>query len=154
MEKGKRKPRASRLDVVAKKYIKDEELRDTPARLYRAILHKLGMDDRLWRSYLRNYLDWVVTTVDPKRAKVERVTRQGNIKDTYFQRHTLSFYKLMEGLSILRMQSCKITLELVDENGEIIKVEETIRIVGKNRLGTPLMDDDASPDDVSDKDEE
>lgn len=139
-----RKLRASRMDNVSTKYVPDEKLHDPPARLFRQLINALNMNPHKWGNYLRDYLDWVVTTEDPQRAKVERMTRQGNIKDTYFQKHTLTFNKLLEGLSILRMQSCKITLEVVDENGEIITAKETIRIVGKKRLSKPL-DVDSSP---------
>lgn len=141
MEKGKRKLRADRLDSLSHKYVRDEELQDPPARLFRAlIVNKLKMDPYKWAGYLRDFLDWVVDTEDPVKAKTERVTRQGNIKDTYFQKPTLTFNKLLEGLSILRMKSCKITLEVEDENGEIHTVSETIRIVGKSRLAKKLDD--------------
>ena len=146
MEQDKRKPRASRMDSISQKYVRDDELQDPPARLFRAIMNKMGMNPRKWTNYLKDFLDYVVTTTDPQRAKIERVTRQGNIKDTYFQKPTLTFNKLLEGLSILRMKSCKITIEVVDENGESIVVSETIRIVGKRRLEKPLpKDDDDTP---------
>lgn len=141
MSKGDRKQSASRMDSVSKKYVPDDKLQDEPAILFRKLLAKLNMEPRKWGMYLRDYLDWVVTTEDPQKAKTERITRQGNIKETYFQKPTLTFNKFLEGLSILRMKSCKITIELLDENDEIIKVEETIRIVGKSRLKKPLPQD-------------
>ncbi|MNM09004.1 hypothetical protein D3C81_190840 [compost metagenome] len=141
MEKGERKLRASRLEQISAKYVPDEALRDPPARLFRGILRKMNMNPMLWAQYLRNYLEWVVSTDDPARAKVERVTRSGNIKDTYFQKHSLTFNKLLEGLSILRMKSCKIIIQVEDENGEIIEVSETIRVVGKSRLVKKLTED-------------
>lgn len=141
MSKGDRKQSASRMDSVSKKYVPDDKLQDEPAILFRKLLAKLNMEPRKWGMYLRDYLDWVVTTEDPQKAKTERITRQGNIKETYFQKPTLTFNKFLEGLSILRMKSCKITIELLDENDEIIKVEETIRIVGKSRLKKPLPKD-------------
>ena len=147
MNKRDKNLRANRMDSISHKYVRDEELQDPPARLFRAILNKLDMHPRKWVGYLRDYLDWVVDTEDPAKAKTERVTRQGNIKDTYFQKPTLTFNKLLEGLSILRMKSCKITLELEDENGEIITVSETIRVVGKSRLVKKLKDAQPSSDD-------
>ncbi|WP_221633397.1 hypothetical protein, partial [Pseudomonas aeruginosa] len=45
----------------------------------------------------------------------------------------------LEGLSILRMKSCRIIIEVVDEHGEILTVEETIRIVEKKRLEKPRL---------------
>jgi len=140
---GERKLRAARMDGISHKYVPDNQLHDAPARLFRGILNKLGMNPRKWAAYLRDYLDYVVTTEDPQRAKIERVTRQGNIKDTYFQKHTLTFNKLLEGLSIIRMQSCKITIEVVDENGEVFEVSENIRVVGSSRLKKPLIVDEA-----------
>lgn len=142
----KRTPRSSKLSNISQKYIPDEELRDPPARLFRAILKKMDMNPYKWTAYLRDYLDWIITTEDPARAKVERVTKQGNIKDTYFQKYGLTFSKLLEGLSILRKRSCKITIETEDENGEIIIVSETIRIVGKDRLSKPLPDIEEPPE--------
>lgn len=141
MDPNTRKLRASRMDSISQKYVRDDELQDSPARLYRAILNKLEMNPRKWANYLRDYLNYVVTTEDPQRAKIERVTRQGNIKDTYFQKKTLTFNKLLEGLSILRMRSCKITIEVIDEDGVPTVVSETIRVVGKRRLEKSLPDD-------------
>jgi len=133
MARDKRELKASQLESISHKYVEDNELRDTPARLYRKILKKLDMNPRKWTNYLRDYLDWVITTEDREKAKAERVTRQGNIKDTYFQKPTLTFNKLLEGLSILQMQSCKITITAIDKDGNEIVVEERIRIVGKER---------------------
>lgn len=141
---GERKLRAARMDGISHKYVPDNQLHDAPARLFRGILNKLNMNPRKWGAYLRDYLDYVVTTEDPQRAKIERVTRQGNIKDTYFQKHTLTFNKLLEGLSIIRMQSCKITIEVVDENGEVFEVSENIRVVGSTRLKKPLIEEEPS----------
>lgn len=134
--------RAAQMDGISHKYVPDNQLHDAPARLFREILKKMSMNPRKWAAYLRDYLDYVVTTEDPNRAKIERVTRQGNIKDTYFQKHTLTFNKLLEGLSILRMQSCKITIAVVDENGEVFEVSENIRVVGSTRLNKPLVEEE------------
>jgi len=135
MEKGQRKLRSNRLEQISlKKYVPDEGLLDPCARLFRQLLNKLDMNPTKWNAYLRNYLSWVVTTEDPEKAKIERTTRQGNIKETFFQKPTLTFPKLLEGLSILRARTCKITIEVTDENGEVITVSETIRIVTESRL--------------------
>jgi hypothetical protein len=134
MRKDKRELKASQLSSISQKYVEDHELRDTPAILYRKLLKKLDMNPRKWGNYLRDYLDWVVTTVDRDKAKAERITKQGNIKDTYFQKPTLTFNKLLEGLSILRMKTCKIKLIIEDEDGNIYEVEETIRIMGNPRV--------------------
>ena len=126
--------RANLLSSLTPKYVEDEELRDAPARLYRKILNKLEMNPRKWNSYLARYLDWCVPKDLPaKKAKAERITRTGNIKDTYFHKHYLTFNKLLEGLSILRMESCEIQLKVTDTDGKVYIVSESIRIVGKDR---------------------
>lgn len=133
-KKGERKSRALRMENLTNRYVPDNELRDPPARLFRQIINKMNMDPAKWGKYLRTYLEWFVTTEDLQRAKVERVTKKGNIQDTYFQKPNLTFNKFLEGLSILRMKSCKITFEVEDENGEKYVVSETVRIMSKNRL--------------------
>ena len=131
--------KASRLNSISHKYVEDEELRDTPARLFRKILNKMDMNPRKWGLYLRNYLEWIVTTKDPEKAKADRMTKQGNIKDTYFQKPTLSFNKLLEGLSILEMEECEIQLTVKDHAGNTYQVSETIKIMGRNRPPPPEM---------------
>lgn len=126
-------PKAERLSSISLKYVEDEELRDTPARLYRKILNEMDMNPRKWSNYLRDYLEWVVTLEDREKAKADRITKAGNIKETYFQKHTLTFNKLLEGLSILRMDECEIILRAKDSEGKVYEVNEKIRIVGKDR---------------------
>lgn len=125
--------RAARLSNISKKYVEDEELRDAPARLYRKILNEMEMDPRKWNNYLRDYLEWAITIEDREQAKADRITKAGNIKETYFQKNTLTFNKLLEGLSILRMEECEIILRVKDSEGVTYEVGEKIRIVGKNR---------------------
>lgn len=129
--------KASLLSSISHKYVEDHQLQDTPSRLYRGLLKKLEMNPRKWTQLLRDYLDYVVTTEDREKAKAERITRSGNIKDTYFQKPTLTFNKLLEGLSILRMKSCVITITVVDEEGNTQTVEEVIQIMGKHRKKKP-----------------
>lgn len=125
--------KASKLASISHKYVEDEELRDTPARLFRKILNKMEMNPRKWGMYIRDYLEWIVTTNDPDKAKADRMTKQGNIKDTYFQKPTLSFNKLLEGLSILDMDECEIQLTVRDRKGNSYQVSELIKIMGRNR---------------------
>lgn len=129
-----KQPKITRLSSISPKYVEDRELRDTPARLYRALLNKLGMQPHKWGIHLRRYLEYVVTTKDPEKAKAERITRTGNIKDTYFQKTTLTFNKLLEGISILGMEEVEIILRIKDSNGEIIEVSEVIQISSKERF--------------------
>jgi len=93
-----------------------------------------------WGNYLRDYLDWVVTTPDREKARAERTTRTGNIKDTYFQKPSLTFGKLLEGLSILQMDSCEIIIRAKDKQGHVIEVSEEIRIMGQDR-GSPIVEE-------------
>lgn len=126
--------RTVKLNSISPKYVEDRELRDAPARLFRALLNKLEMTPHKWTTKLRNYLDYVVTTKDPEKSKTERITRTGNIKDTYFQKPTLTFNKLLEGLSILEIEECEIILRTKDSEGNVIEVQEKIRILTKDRL--------------------
>jgi hypothetical protein len=133
MKKNDKDLKAARLSSVSHKYVEDNQLQDTPARLFRGLLKKLDMNPRKWTQLLRDYLDWVITTDDREKAKADRITRAGNIKDTYFQKPTLTFNKLLEGLSILRMKSCVITITVTDEEGNVHTVEETIGVMGSHR---------------------
>jgi hypothetical protein len=126
--------------------VEDDQLQDIPARLFRKLLKKMDMNPRKWVNYLRDYLDWVITTKDPDKAKADRITRTGNIKDTYFQKPTLTFNKLLEGVSILRMESCEITITVRDTEGNEYVVSEVTRIVGKDRKDQPVYKDDQPPD--------
>jgi hypothetical protein len=142
MEKPKRSLQASKLNHISQKFVPDDQLQDTPARLFRRlIVDKLQMNPRKWTNYLRDYLDWMVTTSDPLKAKADRITRAGNIKDTYFQKPTLTFNKFLEGLSILRMESCEIQVTVKDTEGNEYVVSEKIMIVGKDRLRLPRKED-------------
>lgn len=132
--------RARLLNSISKKYVEDKDLRDTPARLYRAILNSIGMTPQRWNQFLRDYLNWTITTKDRERAKSDRTTAQGNIKDSYFQKHSLTFNKLLEGLAILQMDKCKITLEVTDKDGKVVTVSETIRIMNPANSPTPKQD--------------
>lgn len=137
MKKTDRVLKSARLSSVSVKYVEDEDLRDTPARLFRKILVEMGMNPFKWNNYLRPYLDWIITITDREKAKEARMTKTGNIKETYFQKPTLTFNKLLEGLSILRMESCEIIIKVKDADGNIITVSEEIRIVGKDRANQP-----------------
>lgn len=133
MEKPTKGLKGNQMHNVSQRYVNDEELRDTPARLFRKILNKMEMNPRKWTMYLRDYLDWVVTTIDREKAKNERITRTGNIKDTYFQKPTLTFNKMLEGLSILKQDTCEIIIRVTDEDGNVIEVSEKLQIVGADR---------------------
>jgi len=142
MEKPKKDLRANQLDSISHKYVDDDQLQDTPARLFRQLLRKMDMTPRKWISYLRDYLDWKVTTEDPDKAKEERTTRTGNIKDTYFQKPGLTFSKFLEGLSILRMAKVEVIMRVTDTEGKVYEISEPLRIVGKDRIEIPPVRDE------------
>lgn len=124
---------ANRLSKISVKYVPDEQLEDPPARLFRRILKKLEMNPFKWNSYLGRYLDWIVTNPDPEKAKNERQTRTGNIRDTYFHKPNLTFGKLLEGLSILEFEECEIEITAKDVHGNIIRVSDKVRMVSRDR---------------------
>lgn len=111
-----------------KKFVKYEDLRDTPARLFRQLTDKLEVNLSKWNCLLRDYLLWTIPADDLEKAKSERSTTAGNIKSTYFMSNTLTFNKFIEGLSILKFVNCKITIEVTDGEGNVTKVSETIKI--------------------------
>lgn len=143
MEKNETKPlKAMRLDTLSQKWVKDEDLTDAPARLFRQILNKVVPTPHKWTQYLREYLEWIITTTDRDKAKSDRLTRSGNIKETYFQKPSLTFNKLLEGLSILQMESCEIIIKVKDKNGVEHVAIERMRIQGGGRKQTPAPDKD------------
>lgn len=126
----RRKSQAQGMSGISAKYVEDNQLRDTPARLFRKILNAMGMNPPMWSKLLREYLSWVVTTKDREKAKNERIHQTGNIKSSYFQSPTLTFNKLLAGLSILQMKECEIIIRVKDKDGEVIEVSETLRVMG------------------------
>lgn len=144
-EKGERKLRSRELSSISHKFVPDDLLRDTPAILYRKVLRKLKMDPHKWTRYLRDYLDRVIDEKDPVKAKSERQTKVGNIKETYFQKPGLTFSKLLEGLTITQMRSVKIILEATDIDGNVIVVEDSVRLLSKEQLSKPLQNDPSQP---------
>lgn len=131
--KERKELRANKLSSISPKYVEDHQLEDSPAKLFRAILNKMGMNPFRWNSYLSRYLDWVIDNPDPEKAKVERQTRSGNIRDTYFNTPRLTFNKFLEGLSITEFEECQIDITVKDLDGNIIRVSDHIKIVTKNR---------------------
>jgi len=144
MEKKKRSLRASQLDSISPRFVEDQELQDPPARLYRMLLRKMGMNPFKWTQYLRDYLEWAVPNNDPERSRIERTTRLGNIKDTYFHKKGLTFNKLLEGLSILRIDTCEVTIKVTDKDGNVYVVTDTQKITGMNRPNREIVEDDGS----------
>lgn len=145
----KKRPRSSLLNSISNKFVPDDKLEDSPARLFRRICNKLGMEPFKWGSYLTRYLDWVVTNPDEDKARLERQTRTGNIKDTYWQKPTLTFNKFLEGLSILEIEECTIDVTVKDIHGNIIRVSDVIHMVTKTRKELILQALEAEEDEKS-----
>jgi hypothetical protein len=97
------------------------------------------MDPQKWVRYLRDYLDRVIDESDPVEAKKDRLTKTGNIKDTYFQKPGLTFSKLLEGLTIVRMRSVKITIEAIDEDGNVYTADDFVRLLSKEQMKQPTQ---------------
>lgn len=116
------------LHKLTPKYIEDEDLRDPPARLFRRLLKAKEINLSKWNCLLKEHLNWEITTDNKERAKSERTTALGNIKTTYFMTPTLSFNKLLTGLSILKDAECELVIRVKGNNGEIIEVSEVIKI--------------------------
>lgn len=131
--KERKELRANKLSSISPKYVEDHQLEDSPAKLFRAILRKMEMNPFRWNNFLSRYLDWVVTNPDPEKAKVERQTRSGNIRDTYFHTPRLTFNKFLEGLSITEFEECQIDITVKDLNGNIIRVSDSIKLVTRDR---------------------
>jgi hypothetical protein len=144
MEKKKRRLRANELSSISPRFVEDNELHDPPARLYRMLLRKMGMDPFKWTRYLRNYLEWAVPNDNPDRARVERTTRLGNIRDTYFHKPGLTFNKFLEGLSILRIDTCEVIIRVTDEDGKVYEVIDTQKITGMSRPKLEVTEDEKS----------
>lgn len=124
--------KADKLESMTKKYVPDNELRDTPSRLFRQLLMKLGMNPFKWSNLLRAYLEWSITTQDREKARAEAITRAGNIKDTYFHKNTLTMNKFIEGLSIIQMRDCEVIIKVHDKDGNLYEVSEKFNISGSN----------------------
>lgn len=116
------------LGVVTKSYVEDRDLKDPPSRLFRSLLRKLNLTTSQLVLLLKEYIDWEVTNPDPVRAKTERTTLLGNIRSVFFKNDTMTFPKLLTGLSIIQARRYKFTLEVELENGETITVSESGRV--------------------------
>ncbi len=131
------------LRKVSSKPIDDNELQDAPARLFRKLLRVCNINVDKWTVLLNDHLRWEITEKDPKEAKRQRQTAWGNIRDAYFQKPTLTFPKLLAGLSILRMKECEIIIRTRDHEGNVFEVTEKVKIASSWDL---RKKNDAAPD--------
>ncbi|AUR81070.1 hypothetical protein FDJ25_gp006 [Vibrio phage Aphrodite1] len=124
------KPNDNKLDLsaITKNYTEDRDLKDPPSRLFRALLRKMDLNVSQLVLLLQEYMKWEVTTKDPVKMKSERNTLMGNIRAAYFKNDTMTFPKLLTGLSILQIKKYTLTLEVETEDGKTVKVSETGRV--------------------------
>lgn len=140
----KRKPK-SKVHTLANtitKYVKDEDLLDTPARLFRKLQNRMGMNPIMWNKLLREYLEHTIVMRDKEKEKKARAHQAGNYKTAFFNNATLSWNKLLEGVSILQAKKCKFTLELTMMDDSVIEVSETCIIKNCKNSGEPIELDD------------
>lgn len=123
-----RPDRKNPMEAISKRYLNDEELRGPIAKLFRGLQKSMGMNPYKWTRYLLDYLAWVVSEPNEEKRKARILMKTGNIRDAYFHKPTLTADKLLEGLSILQMEECKITMEVRNAKGEVWVVEETVKI--------------------------
>lgn len=116
------------LTKISTKFIPDNELQDPVAILFRKLLKACRVNVSKWSVLLNSHLRWEINEKDPKKAKVMRTNHLGNIKTTYFETPTLTFQKLLAGISILKFKKCEIILRVTDHEGNVTEVSESIRI--------------------------
>lgn len=112
------------MEALSKRYLPDSELRSPLAKLFRGLLNQMHMNPSKWTRLLSDYLRWVVTIDDEEKARQAILMKSGNIKDTYFHNPKLTADKFFEGLSILQMEECEITIKVKDAKGDVYIVTE------------------------------
>lgn len=134
------------LKYTISKYVKDEDLLDTPARLFRAVQNRMGMNPMMWTKMLREYLEHAVVMKDKEKEKKTRADQAGNFKTVFFNNPTLTFNKLLQGLSILQIKKCEFILRVTTMEDEVIEVGETCIIKNcKNSTPPPTVPDTNVP---------
>ena len=110
-----------------KNYVPFDRLTDTPARLFRMVGERIGLNFAMWRSLMTDHLRMIHPddSGEPKDVKKARSTSFGNAQSAYFFNTGLSFDKLMEGLKILKVRKVTIKLTCELENGRTVEVSET-----------------------------
>lgn len=106
------------------KYIPDEGLMDTPARLFRSIINRMEMNPFMWSKLLREHLEYAISMKDKEKEKQRRAHQMGNYRSVFFNNPTLTFNKLLEGLSILQVKKCKITIKVTFMDDTELEVSE------------------------------
>lgn len=131
------------LSSLTKGFVKDEDLADTPSRVFRKLLRKcLNVNPAMWNSYLKDYIKLTIGDDNTPEKRKQRGTIIGNAKDEYFCKNTLTLNKFLSGLSILKMKKCKITFEIEDLKGNKYTLDETLRIISYDNIEKDTQDKD------------
>ncbi|UYE93566.1 hypothetical protein [Shewanella phage FishSpeaker] len=128
-------------DTISK-YVKDEDLLDTPARLFRALQNRMKMNPIMWAKLLREYLEHSIVMRDKEKEKKARAHQAGNYKTVFFNNNTLTWNKLLEGVSILQAKKCKFTMQVTMMDDTVIEVSEECIIKNCKNSGDPVELDD------------
>jgi hypothetical protein len=116
------------MEAVSKRYLPDDKLKGPVAKLFRGLLNKLQMNPYKWTRLLNDHLAWILTGYPEEDKRKQILTKTGNIRDAYFHSPKLTADKMLEGLSILQMDECTITLRVKDTKGNEYEVSETVKI--------------------------
>lgn len=102
-------------------------MEDPPAKLFRSLLRAMKMNPSKWTRLLGEYLDWTIRDGDEESRKSRRLTKYGNIRDTFFNKTRLSANMLWEGMSIAQIKKCDIIMRCEDEDGNVYEIDlETV----------------------------
>lgn len=111
-----------------KNYVRDEDVQDTPSRLFRSIIRAKGVDASSWKTYLDGFLRIMIpdNPKDIEGVKKDRSTALGNLNDALWSKPTLTFNKLITGLQILKYNKVTITITAVNDDGSTQVVKEEV----------------------------
>lgn len=134
----------SEMEAISKRYLPDEKLKSPIAKLFRGLLNEMGMNPYKWARLLHDYLSWVVTSDKENERRAQILMKTGNIRDAYFHNPKLTADKLFEGLSILQMEECEITLKAKDSKGNVYEVKTVVPI--KHARNSVTADEEVTDD--------
>lgn len=116
--------------VNGKNQIHRDNLTDITSRLFREITEKLDIETSSWKTYLDDYIRKLHpdNLDDMETVKRDRSTTIGNVNDTFWQRPTLSFKKLLTGLYILKAKKVRFTIDVEFHSGKKVSVSEEMNM--------------------------
>lgn len=134
----------SEMESISKRYLPDEKLKSPIAKLFRGLLNKMSMNPYKWTRLLHDHLSWVVTSTNEGEKRSQILMKTGNIRDAFFHNPKLTADKLFEGLSILQMEECEITLTCKDAKGNVYTVTTVVPI--KHAKNSDASEEESSDD--------